>query len=259
MENNLSNENQPDVEESNHQKEVKKRISYISRDHKSMIDFVSVIYRNLGHADYHSNKTIATEHGLSADSIKQQITSSQQYKLLELKFGTGYKITDLFKTIFLPLNDIEKKTAIIESLKAPEIYTELFQQYEGHVLPPLNGLKNHFVRKFHFKEDIAEKTADIFINNLREYGLLDARGVLNTVVDKHEPEKTFKNKDEDHQKIEEKRNPIEPKVSIPEINPNGIDIVIPLKSGKGKAHLLLPEDYTEEDLVRIAKFVEALK
>lgn len=178
MDNLTSTENSAINDEQATQKEVKKRLSYVSRDHKSMVDFVAGIYKNLGHTDYHSNKAIATIHGLSPDSIKQHLTSAQQYKLLELKHGTGYKITDLFKKIFLPLNESEKRTAIIESLKSPDTYTQLFKEYEFHILPPLNGIKNHFVRNFHFKEDIAEKTAQIFIDNLTEYSLLDARGVL---------------------------------------------------------------------------------
>lgn len=165
-------------EEVNNHKDSKKRTSYVSRDHVSMVEFISEVYKNLGHTDYHSNKAIATVHQLSPDSIKQQLTSAQQYKLLELKHGVGYKITDLFKRIFLPVDDSEKRLAVIESLKSPETYQQLFKEYEYHIVPPLNGIKNHFVRNFHLKEDIAEKAAQIFINNLKDYNLLDNRGVL---------------------------------------------------------------------------------
>ncbi|MEP7259292.1 MAG: hypothetical protein ABI687_12905, partial [Flavitalea sp.] len=44
-----------------------------------------------------------------------------------------------------------------------------------------------------------------------------------------------------------------------EATPGMMDIVIPLKSTKEKAHLWIPEDYTSEDLDRISKFVDALK
>ena len=260
MDNLNSVENNSSVDEVSSQKEAKKRVSYVSRDHKSMVEFVSVIYKNLGHTDHHSNKAIATVHKLSPDSIKQQLTSCQQYKLLEIKFGTGYKITDLFKRIFLPVNDTEKRAAIIESLKSPETYQQLFKEYEYHIVPPLNGIKNHFVRIFHFKEDIAEKAAQIFIDNLSEYNLLDNRGVLVSGIQ-------FKNNNGKDEQIAvkdkvpepEEKTPPENKILIDELSDKMIDIVIPLKTSKKKAHLLLPEDYKEEDLDRIAKFVEALK
>lgn len=238
-------------------KETKKRSTYVSKDHVSMVNFVSEIYKNLGHTDYHSNKAIAAVNGLSPDSIKQHLSSCQQYKLLEIKHGTGYKITDLFKRIFLPVNETEKRSAIIESLKAPDTYQQLFKEYEYHIVPPLNGIKNHFVRNLHLKEDIAEKTAQIFIDNLNDYELIDYRGVLTSAInlkpiENNKPQDLPENREE---REEEKENikvddPKEPKI---------IDIVIPLKTTKTQAHLLIPEDYKEEDLERIARFVDALK
>lgn len=257
---NLNLKENPSIEDDN-TKEAKKRTSYVSRDHKSMVDFVTEIYKNLGHTDYHLNKAIAAVHGLSPDSIKQQLTSCQQYKLLELKFSVGYKITELFKRIYLPVNDTEKRAAIIESLKSPESYTALFKNYEFHILPPVSGLKNHFVRTYQFKEDIAEKTATVFIENLKEYNLLDSRGVLisgmkapiNSAPDTGNDSTTL-NSSTEPQKQAEVKNEIHT-----EYEPRMIDIVIPLKTTKEKAHLLIPEDYQAEDLERISKFVEALK
>jgi hypothetical protein len=238
----------------------KKRNSYVSRDHASMVEFVSAIYRNLGHTDYHSNKEIATVHQLSPDSIKQQLTSAQQYKLLEIKFGVGYKITDLFKKIILPVNESERKAAVIESLKSPDTYQPLFKEYEFHILPPISGLKNYFVRNCQLKDEIADKTAQIFLNNLQEYELVDSRGVLISGMKIQTNGNTVNNelsKSTEPQKEERKQEyPTSAKTDIDE---KYIDILIPLKGRNAQAHLLLPKDYQEEDLDRIAKFVEALK
>lgn len=158
-------------------KESKKRISYVSKDLKSMIDFVARVYNQLGHTAYNSNKAIATVHGLSPDSIKQHLTSAQQYRLLEIKHGTGYKITDHFQKLYLPKTDNEKRSAVIESLKNPETYQQIFKDYEYHVVAP-DGVKNHFIRSFGFKEDIAIRAAQVFLENLKDFELLDGRGVL---------------------------------------------------------------------------------
>jgi hypothetical protein len=177
-----STETDVELEDESSTKDGKRRTSYVSRDHKSMVEFVAEIYKNLGHSDHHNNKAIATVHRLSPASIKQQLTSCQQYRLLEIKFGTGYKITDLFTRIFLPVNDSEKRAAVIESLKSPDTYQHLFKEYEYHVVPPVNGIKNHFVRNFQMKDDIAEKAAEVFIENLKDYDLLDSRGVLTSAM-----------------------------------------------------------------------------
>ncbi len=159
-------------------KESAKRSSWVSRPHSAIVEFVANIYKNLGSYDYHSNKAIAAANSLSPDSIKPQLSTAQQFKLLEIKHGVGYKITDLFVKIYLPENEAEKRSAVIESLKSPDTYQPLFKQYEFHVLPPVSGLKNYFVRNYQFKEAVAEKTAEYFVENLNEYELLDARGVL---------------------------------------------------------------------------------
>ena len=246
------------------EKDVRKRLSYVSKDHKSMMEFVSVIYKNLGHADFHSNKAIATAHKLSPDSIKVQLGAAQLYNLLEIKHGIGYKITNLFKRIYMPINETEKRSAIIESLNSSETYKGLFKEYEFHILPPISGLKNHFIRNWHLKEDKAEKTAQIFIDNLREYNLLDSRNVLTSGMppkpENETPPANNSNLDKEMEdEAKNSQNGDENKIIPPPKEVGLLDILIPLKSSKTKAHLYIPEDYTNEDLDRIAKFVEALK
>lgn len=162
-------------------KDSKKRVSYIAKDLATIIEFVGKVYNSLGHTSYHSNKAIATIHGLSPDSIKQYLTAAQGYKLFELKHGTGYKITEHFQKIFLPKNDNEKRSAVIESLKNPETYQQLFKDYEYHLVP-LEGVKNHFIRSYGFKEDVALKATQVFLQNLKDFELLDGRGVLTSAL-----------------------------------------------------------------------------
>jgi hypothetical protein len=162
-------------------KEGRRRISYVSKDLKTMIDFVAKVYNNLGHTTYHSNKAIATVHALSPDSIKLQLSSGQQYKLLEIKHGVGYKVTDHFQKIYLPKTEQEKRIAVIDSLKHAETYQQLFKDYEFHVVP-FDGVKNHFIRTYGMKEDIASKAAQVFIDNLKDYELLDSRNVLTSAM-----------------------------------------------------------------------------
>lgn len=156
---------------------TKKRAVYPAKDLKTIIEFIAKIYNQLGHTEYLSNKAIAALHGLAPESIKQHLSSGQQYKFLELKHGTGYKITDHFQKLYLPKNENERRSLVIESLKNPESFRQLFKDYEYHIVPP-DGVKNHFIRNFGFKEDAALKAAQIFLDNLKDFALLDSRGVL---------------------------------------------------------------------------------
>jgi len=170
----LEDENQPS-------KDGRKRISYVGKDLKTIIDFVAKVYNKLGHTEYHSNKAIATVNGLSPDSIKMHLSSAQQYKLLEIKHRIGYKVTDHFQKIHLPKNDNERRIAIIESLKNAETYQQLFKDYEYHVVPS-DGVRNYFIRTYGMKEDSAIKAADVFLQNLKDFDLLDSRGVLTSAL-----------------------------------------------------------------------------
>lgn len=170
-------ENNPLEDDNQSTKEGKKRVSYVSKDLKSMIEFVAKVYNQLGHTTFNSNKAIATAHSLSPDSIKLHLSSAQQYKLLEMKHGIGYKVTDHFQKLYLPRNANEKRSAVIESLKHPDTYQQLFKDYEYHVVPP-DGVKNHFIRSYGMKEDAALKAAQVFLDNLKDFELLDSRGVL---------------------------------------------------------------------------------
>jgi hypothetical protein len=154
-----------------------KRNTYVSKDLKTIISFIAKVYNQLGHTTHLSNQAIATVHGLSPSSIKGHLSSAQQYKVLELKHRIGYKITEHFQKLHLPKSEQEKRSAVIDSLKHPETYQQLFKDYEYHTVPA-DGVKNHFIRNFGFREDVAVKAAQIFIDNLKDFELLDSRGVL---------------------------------------------------------------------------------
>jgi hypothetical protein len=243
-------------------KEGRKRISYVSKDLKTMIDFVAKVYNNLGHTTYHSNKTIATVHALSPDSIKLQLSSSQQYKLLEIKYGVGYKVTDHFQKIYLPKTEQEKRNAVIDSLKHAETYQQLFKDYEFHVVP-FDGVKNHFIRTYGMKEDIASKAAQVFIDNLKDYELLDSRNVLTSampnkpiVIDPNSQNDEGK-KDGNNGDANDNRDDIPPHQNPPPASINDYagnskylnHIWIPIHITKGQTAIFAyPKEITENDI-----------
>jgi hypothetical protein len=215
-----------------------------------LISFCSKIYTELGVGTYHSNKLIAEIHGVIYESIKQKFSSAQLYGLLEIKHGTGYKLTPQFLKIFKPENPEEKREGIIESLRTPEIYSKLIEDLNGHPLPSEQGLASRFIRNFNIKDYAASKAAGIFLANLKENGLVGPDNILKLFSDvqnlKVNPPITepLKNSNNVEEKIKSE--------------PGYIEIPVPLNGGK-RAYIRIPEDYKTEDCERIAKFVEALK
>lgn len=220
-----------------------RRRSYPVRELKYIIEFVDRIYKELGPNTFHSKDDIARIHNLSSDYIKQPLSTCQQYKLLDLKHGTGYKVSDLFIRISKPLSEEEKINSIIESIRSIEIFNALIPAYEGHPLPLISGITNKIHRDFQLREAIAQKVADIFIKNLTDYNLLDSKGTL--VLKKSKPNEV-----------------VTPPSSgeNPRVDKDSISIPIPLKgANKRMAFLHIPEDYSDQDLKRISKFVKALR
>lgn len=248
-------------------RESKKRVSYASKDLSTMIDFVGKVYNQLGHTTYHTNKAIATVHGLSPDSIKLHLSSAQQYKLLELKHGIGYKVTEHFQKLFLPKNDGERRNAVIESLKNADTYQQLFRDYEYHVVPP-EGVKNHFIRTFGMKEDAAVRAAQVFMDNLKEFDLLDSRGVLTSalplkpVISEVSSENEEEDKNKSNQDTPPANLPANPRVDKlvfqSELDAAGKKTIPIHLTDDKQAMLVYPSDISEDDIELVKHQIEGV-
>lgn len=230
-------------------KDGAKRMSYVSKEHKAVFDFVTILYKELGHSDYHTKEQIAEAHRLSPDTIKTYLGSCQQYGLLEIKHGVGYKVTDLFTRMSHPLNEEEKHKATVESLKSPDLFQVLFKQYEQMHLPEFNGIKNHFLRNAGLRPEAAEKSAEIFLNNIKEYGLVDSKGVLNTDSGNVIQEATIIDP-EINGRVDNDRLPATtPRQQIEDIYTGESNKKVPIFLTKKKvAYLVYPDEITEKDI-----------
>jgi len=214
-----------------------------------ILKFCIKIYTELGINSYHSNELIAKVHNMAYNSIKQKLSAAQELKMLEIKYGTGYKLTPLFLKIYKPINDQEKIQGVAESLQSCYIYAKLIEEFNGHPLPSEESLTSRLIRSFGIKEYAVKKAASVFLNNLREYGFVAADGTLKLLNNQASEEEPAKPSVPPSTVVEQKQLPPPP---------GFIEIPIPLQGGK-RAYLKIPEDYKTEDCERIAKFVEALK
>jgi hypothetical protein len=243
------NSNHHDLQNGNDDKQRAQRSSsYTVINQAEAIDFVDVIYKKLGTNKFHDKYEIAKAHNLSHFSIKQILSTCQQYGLLVNKHGEGYKPTELFVSIIHPKSDSEKRLNLIESFNSSELFKKLNTSYNGSRLPALQGITSTIIRDSGLKPDIAIKVANIYIDNLRAANVVDANEFV-----------LFSDKPVTPTKGDEGKTDIKtPPAFTPPPDENIIDILIPLRDKK-QAHLFIPEEYKDSDLNRIIKFVEALK
>lgn len=246
-----------EIDPVNTQKETSKEFDKSKRQSlpiftiSDMVSFCAKIYTELGFGDYHSKDLIAKIHGVVYESIKQKFSTAQAYGLLELKHGVGYKLTDGFLKIYKPVSDAEKFDGIVDSLRLPEFYSRLLEELNGHPLPTEQGLSARLLRTFGIKEYAASKAANIFLQNLRENGIVGLDNIVR--LNSHQTNPAV-NANGNKTSV----TPVAPQPVVALTQTGYIEIPVPLNGGK-RAYIKIPEDYKAEDCERISKFVEALK
>lgn len=246
-----------------------KRSVYPTRSLNYTITFVSKIYTELGANLFHSKEDIGKVHKLSVSTIKPLLSTAQQYGLLELKHGTGYKVTPLFTKIHMPVDDVERHSAVIDSLRSSQIYSIILGEYANRVFPSPTGLVNVLVRSHGMAESIAKKMVDVLLDNLKTYKLLNSSNVLlldskqqghhhhKTATEKSDNSPSREEKDEADDKPQSKQ---QPKPVMADDNDDEEDemIKIPIRlKGKRMAYLSFPNEYDDQDLLRIEKVIKA--
>ncbi|HWD89339.1 MAG TPA: hypothetical protein VG367_14510 [Mucilaginibacter sp.] len=217
---------------------------------REILAFSDNVYKELGDHGYHDKNAVARANGLSYHTIKQTLSTCQQYGLLINKYGEGYKLTDLFISIVHPKNDLEYNESIVASLNSSEIFRGLNDAFNNKRLPALSGISNTLIRDYGLKQDTASKVAAIYVDNLKDFGFIDQNGFVTLSKG---VSRTPEPKADEH-----KNDPPPPPPPPDKPDETILDILIPLKE-KRQAHLIIPMEYKDEDINRIIKFVDALK
>lgn len=191
-----------------------------------------------------------------------QLSSCVQYKLLELKSGEGYKPTERFEKIKNPLPSENVNDTLIECFQSPSLYKKLIAEFRDKQLPTESGLANILARNYDVHGNAATIAAKIFLKNISNLGLLGSGNVLKldpsyipfeetTSEEKEEETPTIKTQlvlpnFEQSRQIEQKNSQVKTK-----------EIPVFLKGDNREAKVILPIDFTEEDLSRVVKVLNA--
>lgn len=222
-------------------KDSRRSNAYPSITLKEAIEITDFIHKNSGYS-FLKLEDISKLFNKSTGNMSQKVGSAVQYGLLELKSGTGYRPSDLFKKIIKPINDFEKESAMIEAFKFPKLYGELLDRFNNASLPSEIILPNILERDHNIFDDAAKKASQVFLENIDSLGLKNNHNEL--VLDKN-------NNDGNHEKeIQDENSKTEeiiPKNQTREEQSTLLKIEIGLTEDK-KAIIFYPNNLTNVDI-----------
>lgn len=152
--------------------------AYPAHNLEDSIEAVSKLNSNLGKGPFNrESAAVALGYkGVSgASAIK--ISACAQFGLL-MRSGNTYYISDLARKILVPTSEEERRTAILEAVETPSLYSSLISTYADQALPTM--LTNILCRNYGVIENSAPKAANIFRESLEYAGLLKNGAVRKT-------------------------------------------------------------------------------
>jgi hypothetical protein len=236
---------------------------YPSYTIESCVKFTAKIDDEFSNINFIPAADISKTIGASGGAFLQQLSSCVQYGLLEIKQGTGYKPSARFEKIKKPLPSENVNDTLIECFQSPPLYKRLIADLRDKQLPSHKGLANTLDRTYGLKGNPSNLAAKVFLSNVTALGLLGEGNVLKLDTTYIPFEETEKDEGKDITPEPQKTPllitaPRQPELEKKEQNENKTREIPVFLQGNGReAKLILPIDFTEDDLKRIVKVLNA--
>lgn len=124
-----------------------------------------------------SEETLAIGMRLSAKSSGFQLKTltARQFGLLS-KSGQTLSTTPIAKAILKPVNEAEKKNAMIQSFLAIPLFREVATRFKGRPLPASQDFRNILEREFSIDSKRVSDAERVLIDSARDTGTLITKG-----------------------------------------------------------------------------------
>lgn len=255
----------------------KKSRSYPSFSLEEALSLSEMIY------DVGGNSVAPVESILSKMDIKSnqnkrytyKTSSAKQFGLIESKEG-GFKVTQLAISILYPSSDNDPNVSTNKKRAAvkPELYKNILEQFNGTILPKDEFLINIFIQKG-ILSSVANKAVQAFLDTMKYANIMNEERRI--AINKKYLDANFENKKIDVAKnTQDKRKngtlsrivndtssdeivqiEVDQSKKVNETN-SVFNLEIPLNSGK-KAHIIIPNDVTLDEIKLIKNFIDAIK
>ena len=246
------------------------------------LELTGQIYQNFGSSLYASRSDLGQALNKSAGHIQQQVSSCTQYGLLDLKTGEGYKVSDLYIQYHRPLDEKQKRDALMTAFKSPTIHAALIEQFNDDVLPNQKVLSNILFQHYRISETACEKAASVFYSNVEFMGVLRDGNILKlSEVTPTEPyDETDQARSDSSQVVlfqgsqnnytrseqsNDNHRRVKEKIIEPEIHSqsysnsdDNIPFNVPLK-GRRTAQIIIPNDCKASDFDTLINWIRLMK
>jgi hypothetical protein len=183
----------------------------------------------------------------------RRLGTLSHFDLIERAGRGAARISELGRSILIPTTETERRKAIFESAKRPNLYAALIAKYAGHALPTL--LPNLLVREHGIFPSVAEAAAKTFRESMEFAGLLQ-NGVLCADVDLEETSRRdAAETDSKEQTISRPEGPSTAPVSQHPFSDTPPGFTIPLDNVGRMATMQIPLPVTKRDVRKIAAWL----
>jgi hypothetical protein len=164
----------PTEQNTSDSKPVERSAAYPAKTIEDCLLIVKGIYANF--------KTAFTKRSDIIDIVEEvnhprDLAAATYYTLLNRVKDTYQVSEELFMPIEYHLEDNEREDALLIAFKAPKLYKELIDKFNGSQLP--KELVVHLHRFHHITEDAAPLAAEVFIKNAKFCKVLDENNNFN--------------------------------------------------------------------------------
>jgi len=201
----------------------------------------------------------ALGHSSLSGSANRRVAALNHFGLVERQKGGAYRISDLGKSLLMPVDAKERASALHQAVKEPTFYQELWERYSGQPLPGM--LPNILSREFGVHPNSGEEVAQIFRSSAEYAGLLE-NGVL---LD--EPRERSERSQEPEREGQTEKKEAPPTARLP--SPQDGIPPLPVEEGQtfpvavdatGRiARVWLPVPFTKRDLDSIGRWLGYMK
>lgn len=151
-------------------------VAYPSLTLEKAIELSGKLSRELGKGPY-SRDMVAR--GIGHDRLSgpaaRKVAALVHYGLLD-RTGNAYNQSELARHILNPINESEKRLAIIQAIKTPKLYMNFIERFQNQALPAM--LDNIFIRE-KITPSVAKEASETFRESLIYSGLLKNDIVIN--------------------------------------------------------------------------------
>ncbi|MCL2649117.1 MAG: hypothetical protein FWD61_19310 [Phycisphaerales bacterium] len=112
--------------------------------------------------------------------LSQMIGAAKCFGLIDGR--SEYTLTDISREYYYPTDDNQKRRAMLLLIANPATFKKLIERFDGAKLPTIEMLANLMHREMDVPQSWMARIASMFVNCLKESGVIDGTGILRYAV-----------------------------------------------------------------------------